>query len=531
MNENNKKSIPFKRSHAGSTDTLNELLERREELLKGGGEARIEIQHQKGKYTARERIKLLIDPNSFNEVGAFVKHDVHDFNMQTKRFPGDGVVTGSATINGRLVYIYSQDFTCIGGTLGYAHAQKIVRIMDLALKSGAPLIGMSDSGGARIQEGVSSLAGYGDVFYRNVNASGVIPQITAILGPSAGGGVYSPALNDFVFMTENTSYAFVTGPEVVKTVTGEDVSFEELGGTSVHGAKSGVAHFVNESEEETMEHIKKLLSYLPSNNLEDPPILEPRDVPGRIIEDLDTIIPPDPKDPYDIMAIILRIVDDREFLEVQENWAKNIVVGFARLNGYPIGVVANQPNVLAGALNIDASTKAARFIRFCDAFNIPLVTLVDVPGFLPGVSQEHQGIIRHGAKLLFAYSEATVPKLSVITRKAVGGAYICMSSKHLGGDINFAWHSAEIAVMGPEGATKILYRREIAKADDPERKEKELQEEYRQFFANPFIAAEKGYIDDVIQPSSTRVRLINSLWSLLGKRETRPKKKHGNIPL
>jgi len=508
-----------------------QLHERKAKSRSGGGTERIKAQHQKGKLTARERLDMLLDKGSFHEVDAFVVHRTHDFGLDKQKYAGDSVVTGWGSIEGRLVYVYSQDFTVLGGSLGEVHSEKICKILDLAIKNGAPIIGLNDSGGARIQEGVVSLVGYADIFLHNTLASGVIPQISAILGPCAGGAVYSPALTDFVFMARGTSNMFVTGPDVVKAVTHEEVTFEELGGAAVHAEKSGVCHVVAESEEDTLYLIRKLLSYLPQNNLEDPPFLSNGDDSLRTDETLDTIIPDDPGKPYDVKDIILRVVDSRQFFEIQEAFAQNIVIGFGRLGGNSVGIVANQPQYLAGVLDIDASEKAARFIRFCDAFNIPLVTLVDVPGFMPGPTQEHGGIIRSGAKLLYAYCEATVPKVTIVLRKAYGGAYIVMSSKHLRGDINLAWPSAEIAVMGPDGAVSIVFRKEMEKADDPKKKKADLITEYREKFANPFIAAERGYLDDIIEPSETRPRLINALEMLHNKRDTNPSKKHGNIPL
>ncbi len=496
----------------------------------GGGQERIDAQHKKGRLTARERIDLLLDKGSFRELDAFVQHRTHDFNLDSQRFMSDSVVTGWGTIEGRLVYVFSQDFTVFGGSLGEVHAEKICKIMDMAMKNGAPVIGLNDSGGARIQEGVVALGGYADIFLRNTLASGVIPQISAIMGPCAGGAVYSPALTDFIFMTRNTSYMFVTGPDVVKTVTHEEVSFEDLGGASVHSEKSGVCHVAADSEADTLYLIRKLLMYLPQNNMEDPPFL-PGDDPLRMDERLDTIIPDDPNKPYDIKEVIRMIVDGGQFFEIHENYAANIVVGFARLGGHSVGIVANQPAVLAGVLDIDASEKGARFVRFCDSFNIPIITFEDVPGFLPGTNQEHHGIIRSGAKLLYAYCEATVPKLTVITRKAYGGAYCVMSSKHIRSDLNLAWPSAEIAVMGPEGAVNIIFRKELEKAEDPVQKKAELVAEYRRKFASPYVAAERGYIDDVIEPKETRPRLINALEMLSNKRDSNPAKKHGNIPL
>jgi acetyl-CoA carboxylase carboxyltransferase component len=497
----------------------------------GGGEERIETQHKKGRLTARERIDLLLDKGSFREIDAFIQHRTNDFGLDKQRFLSDSVVTGWGTIDGRLVYTFSQDFTVFGGSLGEVHAAKIVKVMDMALKNGAPVIGLNDSGGARIQEGVVSLGGYADIFLRNTLASGVIPQISAIMGPCAGGAVYSPALTDFIFMVRGSSYMFVTGPEVVKSVTHEEVSFEDLGGASVHSEVSGVCHVAADTEADTLYLIRKLFGYLPSNNMEDPPFTLTGDDPLRMDEALDNIIPNDPGKPYNIKDVIQMLVDNGQFFEIHEAYAANIVVGFARLGGHSIGIVANQPAVLAGVLDINASDKAGRFVRFCDSFNIPILTLEDVPGFLPGTGQEHGGIIRHGAKLLYAYCEATVPKLTVITRKAYGGAYDVMSSKHIRGDVNLAWPSAEIAVMGPEGAVNIIFRKEIEKADDPVKRKAELVAEYREKFANPYVAAERGYIDDVIEPRETRPRLINALEMLSNKRDTNPAKKHGNIPL
>ncbi|MBW8012014.1 MAG: acyl-CoA carboxylase subunit beta [Chloroflexi bacterium] len=497
----------------------------------GGGKKRIEKQHERGRLTARERLDLLLDKGSFRELDAFVEHRTQDFGLEKKKILGDSVVTGWGTIEGRLVYVFSQDFTVFGGSLGEVHAEKIVKILEMALKNGAPLIGLNDSGGARIQEGVVSLGGYADIFLRNTLASGVIPQISAIMGPCAGGAVYSPALTDFIFMVRDSSYMFVTGPEVVKAVTHEEVSFEELGGASVHSETSGVCHVAADSEADTLYLIRKLLTYLPQNNMEDPPYKPTRDNPLRREDSLNRIIPDDPSKPYDIKEVISLIMDDGQFFEIHENFAMNIVVGFSRLGGHSVGIIANQPAVLAGVLDIDASEKAARFVRFCDAFNIPLLTLEDVPGFLPGMTQEHGGIIRAGAKLLYAYCESTVPKLTVVTRKAYGGAYDVMSSKHIRGDLNLAWPTAQIAVMGPEGAVNIIFRRELAEAKDPVKKKAELVAEYREKFANPYIAASRGYIDDVIEPSDTRPRLINALEMLTNKRDSNPAKKHGNIPL
>src|SRR5512134_1428737 len=509
---------------------IQNLREHKAKSRLGGGAERIEAQHKKGRLTARERIDLLLDKGSFREMDSFVQHRTHDFNLQSQKFMSDAVVTGWGTVEGRLVYVFSQDFTVLGGSLGEVHAEKICKIMDMAMKNGAPLIGLNDSGGARIQEGVVALGGYADIFLRNTMASGVIPQISAIMGPCAGGAVYSPALTDFIFMTRNSSYMFVTGPDVVKTVTHEEVTQEELGGANVHSEKSGVCHVAADSEADTLYLIRKLLGYLPQNNMEDPPFV-PGDDPLRMDERLDTIVPDDPNKPYDMKEAIRMIVDGGQFFEIHENYAANIVVGFARLGGHSVGILANQPAVLAGVLDIDASEKGARFVRFCDSFNIPIITFEDVPGFLPGTNQEHHGIIRSGAKLLFAYCEATVPKLLVITRKAYGGAYCVMSSKHIRGDLNLAWPSAEIAVMGPDGAVSIIFRKELEKAKDPAQKKAELVAEYREKFASPYVAAERGYIDDVIEPKETRPRLINGLEMLSNKRETNPAKKHGNIPL
>jgi len=512
-------------------EKIEEYRRRREESKLGGGPERIKAQHEKGKLTARERLELLLDPGSFVELDSFIVHRCYDFGMEKRRILGDGVVTGYGTIDGRLVFVFSHDFTVFGGSLGEMFAKKVCKIMDLAMKVGAPVIGLNDSGGARIQEGVASLAGYGDIFFKNVEASGVIPQISAILGPCAGGAVYSPALTDFIIMVKGTSHMFITGPQVIKAALGHEVTFEELGGAMVHAQRSGVAHFVAEDEEECMNIIRRLLSYIPSNNMEDPPIVETGDDPSRTDEGLYSVIPDDPDKPYDVKDVIYSVVDNGEFMEVHSHWAPNIVVGFARLNGRSVGIVANQPKFYAGALDIDASTKAARFVRFCDCFNIPIITFVDVPGFLPGIEQEHGGIIRHGSKLLYAYCEATVPKITVILRKAYGGAYDVMGSKHSGGDINYAWPTAEIAVMGPEGAINIIFKREIAKAEDPDAMRRRLVAEYRRKFANPYIAAERGYIDDVIDPAETRPRLISALEMLANKRESRPPKKHANIPL
>jgi acetyl-CoA carboxylase carboxyltransferase component len=497
----------------------------------GGGIDRIEAQHKRGKMTARERIDVLLDKGSFREVDPFVVHRTYDFDLDKQKYLADSVITGWGTIEGRLVYVFSQDFTVFGGSLGEVHAEKICKIMDMAMKNGAPVIGINDSGGARIQEGVVSLGAYADIFLRNTLASGVIPQISAVMGPCAGGAVYSPALTDFIFMVRNSSYMFITGPDVVKTVTHEEVSFEELGGAGVHSEISGVCHLAADTEIDTLYLIRKMLAYLPQNNMEDPPYIATGDDPLRMEESLDTLIPDDPSKPYDIKDVIRLVVDQGQFFEIHEHFAQNIVVGFARLGGHSLGIVANQPGVLAGVLDINSSDKGARFVRFCDAFNIPLLTFVDVPGFLPGTGQEHGGVIRHGAKLLYAYCEATVPKLTVITRKAYGGAYDVMSSKHIRGDINLAWPTAEIAVMGPEGAVNIIFRKELEKAEDPAMRKSELVEEYRTKFANPYVAAERGYIDDVIEPRETRPRLINALEMLSNKRDANPAKKHGCIPL
>jgi len=497
----------------------------------GGGKERIAAQHKSGKLTARERINILLDEGSFQEMDKLVVHQCQDFKMDKKKFYGDGVVTGYGTIEGRTVFLFAQDFTVFGGSLSEAYGKKVCKIMDLAMKAGAPMIGLNDSGGARIQEGVASLAGYADIFLRNTLASGVIPQISAIMGPCAGGAVYSPAITDFVIMTQGISRMFITGPEVIKEVTHEDVTMEELGGADTHNTLSGVAHFSAESEEKTMALIRELLSFIPDNNMEDPPFRETSDPVDRLDEDLNFIVPDDPNQPYDIREIIKIVLDDNYFFEVHEHFAKNIVIGFGRLGGKSVGIVANQPDHLAGVLDINSSDKGARFVRFCDAFNIPLITLEDVPGFLPGVSQEHGGIIRHGAKLLYAFSEATVPKITIITRKAYGGAYCVMASKHIRADINYAFPTAEIAVMGPEGAVKIVYRKELERAKDPEEFRQQKIKEFREKFANPYIACEKGYLDEVIEPKYTRLKLIAALSMLENKRDTNPPKKHGNIPL
>jgi acetyl-CoA carboxylase carboxyltransferase component len=515
------------------TDNLRieRLRDLRSQSRSGGGEKRVEVQHNKGRLTARERIDLLLDKGSFRETDAFVIHRTHDFNLDQQKYMSDSVVTGWGTIEGRLVYVFSQDFTVFGGSLGEVHAEKICKIMDMALKNGAPVIGLNDSGGARIQEGVVSLGAYADIFLRNTLASGVIPQISAIMGPCAGGAVYSPALTDFIFMVRNSSYMFVTGPDVVKTVTHEEIDFEGLGGASVHSETSGVCHIAADSEADTLYLILKLMGYLPQNNMEDPPFVQTNDDNLRMDDELNSIVPDDPSKPYNIKDVIQMIADIGTFYEIHESYAQNIVTGFARLGGHSIGIVANQPAVLAGVLDINSADKAGRFVRFCDSFNIPILTLVDVPGFLPGTTQEHGGIIRHGAKLLYAYCEATVPKMTVITRKAYGGAYDVMSSKHIRGDINLAWPTAELAVMGPEGAVNIIFRKEIDEADDPVGRKAELVKDYREKFANPYVAAARGYIDDVIEPRETRSRLINALEMLSNKRDSNPAKKHGNIPL
>jgi len=511
-------------------ERMEELEEARARANLGGGAVKNSEQHSRGKMTARERIEALVDLDSFVEIDRYALHQTRDFGMMDKRILGDGVVTGYGKINGRQVYVFSHDFTVFGGSLGEMFAKKVTKIMDMALKTGCPIIGLNDSGGARIQEGVVSLGGYAEIFFRNVLASGVIPQISAIMGPCAGGAVYSPAMTDFTLMVEGTSYMFITGPDVIKTVLNQDVTFEELGGAKLHNSRSGVAHFYARDEKECIAQIRALLSYFPQNNQDDPPRLSPREPKGQPSE-LDGLLPNDSDRPYDMHEIITRIVDGGEILEVQPLYARNIIVGFARLNGYSIGIVANQPKYQAGALDIDSSTKAGRFVRFCDAFNIPILTLVDVPGYMPGIDQEHGGIIRHGSKLLFAYCEATVPKLTVIIRKAYGGAYDVLGSKHIRADANLAWPSAEIAVMGPEGAINIIFRQEIASAKDKETERAKLVKDYRQKFANPYIAAEHGYIDDVIKPSETREVLIRYLDLLRTKREARPPRKHGNIPL
>ncbi len=512
-------------------ERLRELEERRRRVLQGGGPERIKKQREAGKRTARERLQALFDEGSFVEFDQFVSHRCTEFGMDRVDAPGEGVITGFGTIDGRLVYAFAQDFTVIGGTLGEMHAQKICKVMDAALKAGVPFIGLNDSGGARIQEGVDALHGYGNIFYRNTMASGVIPQISVIMGPCAGGAVYSPALTDFVFMVDKISQMFITGPQVIKAVTGEEVTLEELGGARTHNQTSGVAHFWAQDEDHCFQLIRKLLSYLPDNNLEDPPMLQCDDPPDRADEQLIHAVPTDPNRPYEVRAVIRAVVDHGDFFEVQEHYATNMVVGFARLGGRPVGILANQPRVLAGCLDINASDKAARFVRFCDAFNIPLVTFVDTPGYLPGTGQEYGGIIRHGAKLLYAYSEASVPKLTVILRKAYGGAYIAMCARSLGCDFALAWPTAEIAVMGPEGAANIIFRREIRDSDDPIRTRQEKVAEYRARFCNPYVAAARGYVDAVIDPRETRARLIQGLEGMITKKESRPAKKHGNFPV
>jgi len=507
------------------------LRRRREAVLAGGGEERIAKLHAEGRLTARERVELFLDPGSFQETGVFVEHRIADFGMAERRVPGDGVVAGYGTVDGRKVFVFAQDFTVFGGTLSEENARKICNVMDLAMENGAPVIGLNDSGGARIQEGVQSLGGYAEIFLRNTLASGVVPQISAVMGPCAGGAVYSPAITDFVIMVKQTSQMFVTGPNVIKTVTNEDVTFEELGGAMSHNTKSGVAHFAVDDDEACLAAIRRLLSYLPSNNVDDPPRRATDDSADRMESRLNDIVPPEPNRPYDMKDVVRLVMDDGEFFEVHEHFAPNIIVGFAHLDGRSVGIVGNQPAALAGVLDIKSSTKAARFVRFCDAFNIPLVTFEDVPGFLPGTEQEWGGIIRHGAKLLYAYCEATVPKLTVVVRKAYGGAYDVMSSKHIRGDYNVAWPQAELAVMGAEGAVNILYRKEIAQAKKPAETRAALIEEYNEKFANPYVAAALGYLDDVIEPQETRPRLIRALRMLSNKRQSLPPKKHGNIPL
>jgi len=512
-------------------DKIESLAKLRAESKLGGGQKRIEAQHEKGKLTARERIALLLDEGSFEELDAFVTHRATEFGLADKKFPGDAVVTGYGKIDGRLVYVFAQDFTVFGGSLSEVVSKKICKVMDMAMKNGAPCIGLLDSGGARIQEGVDSLAGYGEIFLRNTLASGVIPQISAIMGPSAGGAVYSPAITDFIFMVKGTGQMYITGPDVIRAVTGEEVTLEQLGGALVHASQSGNCHFVAENDQDCLQKVRRLASYLPQNNMEEPPMMEPTDDPNRMDQELLSIVPADPSKAYNMKELIWMVMDNGEFMEVHEHFAPNMITGFARLNGRSVGIVAQQPMVSAGCIDINASDKAARFVRFLDCFNIPIVTFCDVPGYMPGVDQEYGGIIRHGAKLLYAYSEATVPKVTVITRKAYGGAYIAMSSKHLRGDISYAWPSAEIAVMGPDGAVNIIYRETIQKSENPEETRKRLIAEYQEKFANPYVTASRGYIDDVIDPRETRPRLIKALEMLQNKRDTLPPKKHGNIPL
>ncbi len=514
-----------------TSDKIQELKQKEAKIMAMGGEKALAKRREKGVLNARQRLDLLFDAGTFRELDMFVTHRCTNFGMETKEIPADGVVTGHGKVNGRLVFAYAQDFTARAGSLGEMQAKKICKVMDLAMKAGAPIIGMNDSGGARIQEGIDALSGYGEIFFRNSAASGVIPQISAIMGPTAGGAVYSPAMTDFIFMVKESSYMFITGPNVIKAVTGEEISFEDLGGAMAHNEKSGVAQFACDSDEDCIEQIKNLLSYLPSNNMEDPPIVPTGDDPGRMDPDLDTIIPDSPNQGYDIKKVIASIVDNGDFFEPHQYFAKNIVTCFARLNGRPIGIIANQPNVMAGCLDIDASDKATRFIRFCDAFNIPMLTIADVPGYLPGSNQEWGGIIRHGAKLLWCYSEATVPKLLLITRKDYGGSYLAMCSKHLGADMAFAWPTAQVAVMGAEGAANIIHAREIKNSEDPVATRKQKIEEYNEQFSNPYCAAARGYVDAVIVPSETRPRLIDALEAVANKREYRPAKKHGNIPV
>jgi propionyl-CoA carboxylase beta chain len=516
---------------ASSEDKLKELRERRQSAMAGGGEERVKKIHDSGRLTARERINLLFDPGTFQEMGVFVAHRCHDFGMEKNKILGDGVVAGHGSINGRLTYAFAQDFTVFGGTLSEANAGKICRLMDQAVQNGAPVVGLNDSGGARIQEGVASLGGYAEIFWRNTMASGVVPQISAVMGPCAGGAVYSPAITDFIVMVDQTSHMFVTGPNVIKMVTNEEVSFEDLGGARTHNTKSGVAHLMAKNDQDCIIQIRQLLSYMPQNNLSDPPRKDTGDDPGRMEDALNSIVPDSPKEPYDIVEAVKHVVDNGEFLEIQPLYATNIVVGFARLNGRSVGIIGNQPKYLAGVLDIKSSQKGARFIRFCDAFNIPIITFEDVPGFLPGTEQEFGGIIKHGAKLLYAYCEATVPKITVITRKAYGGAYDVMSSKHIRADYNIAWPTGELAVMGAEGAVNILNKKEISSAKDPDAKRKKLIDEYNDKFANPYIAAELGYVDDIIEPRETRPKVIAALESLQDKRQNVPPKKHGNIPI
>ncbi|WP_136715967.1 acyl-CoA carboxylase subunit beta [Halorientalis salina] len=512
-------------------DRVEELREKKRKAELGGGEERIEAQHERGKMTARERVDYFLDDGTFNEVDTLREHRSQNFDMADREMPGDGVVTGYGEVDGRKVFVFAHDFTQMGGSLGEAFAQKVSKIMDKAIETGCPIIGLNDSAGARIQEGIDSLAGYADIFHRNQLASGVVPQISAIMGPCAGGAVYSPAITDFIFMVDETSHMFITGPDVIETVTGEEVGFEELGGAKTHATESGVSQFTRAGEEEALDDIKYLLSFLPQNNVEDPPRVQPWDDPEREPDDLMDIVPEQPQKPYDMRNVIERIADENSFFEVAEEYARNLTMGFARLDGHSVGIVGNNPHVNAGTLDIDASLKGARFVRFCDAFNIPILTFVDVPGFMPGTEQEHNGIIKHGAKLLYAYSEATVPLLTVITRKAYGGAYDVMASKHIDADVNYAWPTAEIAVMGPKGAVNVLYDDELEDAEDVEARRQELIDEYRDAFANPYTAAERGFVDDVLEPQETRKRLITDLEVLRSKRKDNPDRKHGNIPL
>jgi len=524
-------AIEEKEKKTKAEDRLQELQRLKGLSRQGGGPERIEAQHKRGKLTARERVDVLLDEGTFEELDALATHRSSEFGLDKQKYYGDAVVIGFGKIDGRLVYVFSQDFTVFGGSLSEVAGEKICKVMDLAMKNGAPLIGINDGGGARIQEGVVSLKGYGEIFTRNVLASGVVPQISVVMGPSAGGAVYSPAITDFIFMKHGSGQMYITGPDVVRAVTQEDVTHEELGGAQVHSTKSGVAHFALEGEEECLSEVRRLFSFLPSNNMEDPPYLEPGDFPDRLCDELAGVVPPDPQKPYDVHLVIESILDDADFREVHSGWARSITVGFGRLNGRVVGVVANNPAHMAGVLDVDSSRKGARFVRFCDAFNVPILTLVDVPGYLPGTGQEYGGIIVHGAKLLYAYAEATVPKITVILRKDYGGAYLVMGSKHLRADVNYAWPSAEIAVTGPDAAANIIFRREIEAAQDPEAKRKELIEDYRRNFANPYIAASRGFIDDVIDPRETRIKVIRALEMLQNKTDTNPPKKHGNIPL
>ncbi|MHB9286329.1 acyl-CoA carboxylase subunit beta [Halobacteriales archaeon Cl-PHB] len=512
-------------------ESIDELRELRTEAEKGGGEDRIEKQHDRGKMTARERIDYFLDDGTFTEFDQFRTHSCHNFDLEDEQYLGDGVVTGYGEVNGETVFVFAHDFTVFGGSLGEVFAEKVTKVMDKAMETGAPIIGLNDSAGARIQEGIDSLAGYAEIFHRNQQASGVVPQISAIMGPCAGGAVYSPAITDFIMMVQDTSHMFITGPDVIETVTGEEVGFDELGGAQTHATTSGVADLTAADEEAALDDLRYLLSYLPQNNMEDPPRVDPWDDPERKDEKLNELVPDQPRKPYDMTDVIDHVVDEGSFFEVGEGFAKNLVVGFGRLDGHSVGVVANQPRVNAGTLDIDSSVKGARFVRFCDAFNIPILTFVDVPGFMPGTDQEHNGIITHGAKLLYAYSEATVPLLTVITRKAYGGAYDVMASKHIGADVNYAWPTAEIAVMGPQGAVNVLYSDELDAADDPEERRDQLIEEYRDQFANPYTAADRGFVDDVLEPPATRAQLITDLEMLRSKRKSQPERKHGNIPL